>query len=165
MRKLERLGRLPLLIVDEVGYIPFDPEAAALFFALISSRYERRSRHGRKLRRPRERGRHGTARHGQHRSGPIRRGRAVHLHSDFQCGVKKIGSGILAANAQGPVLRRRHDGQEHRRPGFASGLQLPVRLHRRQGIHGKLRGRTPGGSTIQARNNSRRDWRSRSTTD
>jgi DNA replication protein DnaC len=41
--ELERLGRVPLLIVDEVGYIPFDPEAAALFFALISSRYERRS--------------------------------------------------------------------------------------------------------------------------
>jgi DNA replication protein DnaC len=41
--ELERLGRLPLLIVDEVGYIPFDPEAAALFFALVSSRYERRS--------------------------------------------------------------------------------------------------------------------------
>ena len=33
----------PALIVDEVGYIPFDPEAAALFFALISSRYERAS--------------------------------------------------------------------------------------------------------------------------
>jgi DNA replication protein DnaC len=41
--ELERLGRIPLLIVDEVGYIPFDPEAAALFFALISSRYEQRS--------------------------------------------------------------------------------------------------------------------------
>lgn len=41
--ELERLGRIPLLIVDEVGYIPFDPEAAALFFALISSRYERSS--------------------------------------------------------------------------------------------------------------------------
>ena len=41
--ELERLTRIPLLIVDEVGYIPFDPEAAALFFALISSRYERRS--------------------------------------------------------------------------------------------------------------------------
>ena len=41
--ELERLGRIPLLIVDEVGYIPFDPEAAAIFFALISSRYERRS--------------------------------------------------------------------------------------------------------------------------
>src|SRR5919108_1232613 len=41
--ELERLGRIPLLIVDEVGYIPFDPEAGALFFALISSRYERRS--------------------------------------------------------------------------------------------------------------------------
>jgi len=41
--ELERLGRIPLLIIDEVGYIPFDPEAGALFFALISSRYERRS--------------------------------------------------------------------------------------------------------------------------
>lgn len=41
--ELERLGRVPLLIVDEVGYIPFDPEAAALFFALISSRYKRSS--------------------------------------------------------------------------------------------------------------------------
>jgi DNA replication protein DnaC len=41
--ELEKLGRLALLIVDEVGYIPFDPEAAGLFFALISSRYERRS--------------------------------------------------------------------------------------------------------------------------
>lgn len=41
--ELERLRRVPLLIVDEVGYIPFDPDAAALFFALISSRYERAS--------------------------------------------------------------------------------------------------------------------------
>jgi DNA replication protein DnaC len=29
--------------LDEVRYIPFDPEAAALFFAPVSSRYERRS--------------------------------------------------------------------------------------------------------------------------
>jgi DNA replication protein DnaC len=41
--ELERLGRIALLVVDEVGYIPFDPEAASLIFALISSRYERRS--------------------------------------------------------------------------------------------------------------------------
>lgn len=41
--ELERLGRIPLLVVDEVGYIPFDPEAAALFFALVPSRYEGRS--------------------------------------------------------------------------------------------------------------------------
>ena len=41
--ELEKLGRIPLLIVDEVGYIPFDPEAASLFFALVSSRYERSS--------------------------------------------------------------------------------------------------------------------------
>ncbi len=36
-------GRIPLLIVDEVGYIPFDPQAANLMFALVSSRYERAS--------------------------------------------------------------------------------------------------------------------------
>ncbi len=41
--ELERLRRIPLVIVDEVGYIPFDPDAAALFFALIASRYERAS--------------------------------------------------------------------------------------------------------------------------
>jgi DNA replication protein DnaC len=41
--ELERWRRIPLLIVDEVGYIPFDPEAASLFFSLISSRYERAS--------------------------------------------------------------------------------------------------------------------------
>ena len=38
-----RARRIPLLIVDEVGYIPFDPQAANLMFALVSSRYERAS--------------------------------------------------------------------------------------------------------------------------
>ena len=41
--ELTRLGRYPLLVVDEVGYIPFEPEAANLFFQLVSSRYERAS--------------------------------------------------------------------------------------------------------------------------
>jgi DNA replication protein DnaC len=41
--ELNRLGRYPCLIVDEVGYIPFEPEAANLFFQLVSSRYERAS--------------------------------------------------------------------------------------------------------------------------
>ncbi len=41
--ELARLGRYPLLVVDEVGYIPFEPEAANLFFQLVSSRYERAS--------------------------------------------------------------------------------------------------------------------------
>jgi len=41
--ELSRLGRIPLLVIDEVGYIPFDGEAANLFFQLISSRYERAS--------------------------------------------------------------------------------------------------------------------------
>jgi len=41
--ELIKLGRIPLLIIDEVGYIPFEPEAANLFFQLVSSRYERAS--------------------------------------------------------------------------------------------------------------------------
>ena len=41
--ELDKLQRIPLLIVDEVGYIPFDPQAANLMFALVSSRYERAS--------------------------------------------------------------------------------------------------------------------------
>jgi DNA replication protein DnaC len=30
-------------VIDEVGYIPFDPEAASLMFSLVSNRYERAS--------------------------------------------------------------------------------------------------------------------------
>jgi DNA replication protein DnaC len=41
--ELKRLTLTPLLIVDEVGYIPFDPQAANLMFELVSSRYERAS--------------------------------------------------------------------------------------------------------------------------
>ena len=41
--ELLRLGRYPLLVVDEVGYIPFEAEAANLFFQLVSARYERAS--------------------------------------------------------------------------------------------------------------------------
>lgn len=41
--ELVKLARVPVLIVDEVGYIPFEPEAANLFFQLVSSRYERAS--------------------------------------------------------------------------------------------------------------------------
>ena len=41
--ELARLQRIPLLICDEVGYIPFDPHAANLMFMLVSRRYERAS--------------------------------------------------------------------------------------------------------------------------
>ena len=41
--ELLRLGRYPLLVIDEVGYIPFEAEAANLFFQLVSARYERAS--------------------------------------------------------------------------------------------------------------------------
>ena len=41
--ELRRLSFIPVIVVDEVGYIPFDPEAANLMFSLVSSRYERAS--------------------------------------------------------------------------------------------------------------------------
>jgi DNA replication protein DnaC len=41
--ELRKLGRYPLIVIDEVGYIPFEPEAANLFFQLVSARYERAS--------------------------------------------------------------------------------------------------------------------------
>jgi DNA replication protein DnaC len=41
--ELRRLGFFPLVVVDEVGYIPFDPEAANLMLSLVSARYERAS--------------------------------------------------------------------------------------------------------------------------
>ncbi len=42
-RYLAILDRWPLLVVDEVGYLPFDAEAASLFFQLVNARYERGS--------------------------------------------------------------------------------------------------------------------------
>ena len=41
--ELRRLSFIPLIVVDEVGYIPFDPHAANLMFMLVSRRYERAS--------------------------------------------------------------------------------------------------------------------------
>jgi DNA replication protein DnaC len=41
--ELRRLERYPLLVCDEVGYVPFDPQAANLMFMLVSRRYERAS--------------------------------------------------------------------------------------------------------------------------
>lgn len=42
-QELAKLRRYPVLVIDEVGYIPFEAEAANLFFQLISSRYEQSS--------------------------------------------------------------------------------------------------------------------------
>jgi DNA replication protein DnaC len=41
--ELKRLSFIPLIVLDEVGYIPFDPEAASLMFSLVSGRHERAS--------------------------------------------------------------------------------------------------------------------------
>ncbi len=63
--ELAKLRRYGLIIVDEVGYIPFEQDAANLFFQLVSSRYEHASliltanlpfaRWGRRLLRPNRR--------------------------------------------------------------------------------------------------------------
>ena len=78
LQEAHRLGRLPaelaklrrygLIIIDEVGYLPFEQDAANLFFQLVSSRYEHTSLIltqqpalrplGRRLRRPDHRRRH-----------------------------------------------------------------------------------------------------------
>src|SRR5436853_5882185 len=41
--ELKRLSFIPLLVIDEVGYIPFDPHAGSLMFWLVSSRSARLS--------------------------------------------------------------------------------------------------------------------------
>lgn len=41
--ELKKIRRYRLIIIDEVGYIPFDQDAANLFFQLIASRYEQAS--------------------------------------------------------------------------------------------------------------------------
>ncbi|MFC1976702.1 ATP-binding protein, partial [Chloroflexota bacterium] len=40
---LEGLGRLDLLIVDELGYMPIDSNRGNLFFQIVSRRYEKGS--------------------------------------------------------------------------------------------------------------------------
>lgn len=41
--ELKRLRRYRLLIIDEVGYLPFDADTANLFFQLVAARYEQGS--------------------------------------------------------------------------------------------------------------------------
>jgi DNA replication protein DnaC len=42
-REYRSLDRIDLLLIDELGYIPFEREATDLLFQLISQRHERRS--------------------------------------------------------------------------------------------------------------------------
>ena len=42
-QELAKLRRYGLIVVDEVGYLPFEQDAANLFFQLVSSRYEHAS--------------------------------------------------------------------------------------------------------------------------
>ena len=41
--RLARYARFPLMIVDEIGYLPLTREESNLFFQFVSSRYEKRS--------------------------------------------------------------------------------------------------------------------------
>lgn len=40
---LRQLNRIPLVIVDEIGYLPLDRQQAHLFFQFVSARYEKAS--------------------------------------------------------------------------------------------------------------------------
>ena len=42
-KTLENLGRLDLLIIDELGYMPIDSQRGNLFFQMVSRRYEKGS--------------------------------------------------------------------------------------------------------------------------
>ncbi|WP_164464346.1 ATP-binding protein, partial [Ectobacillus antri] len=41
--RLKHYTKYKLLIIDEIGYLPINPEDAKLFFQLIDKRYEKRS--------------------------------------------------------------------------------------------------------------------------
>jgi DNA replication protein DnaC len=62
--KLAFFAKPKLLVIDELGYLPFEKRAAHLFFQLVARRYERgsllpgRQPVGHRLRRPRARGGH-----------------------------------------------------------------------------------------------------------
>jgi DNA replication protein DnaC len=43
LRKLEQLARFDVVILDELGYVPFDKQGADLLFGFITRVYERRS--------------------------------------------------------------------------------------------------------------------------
>jgi DNA replication protein DnaC len=47
--RLSSLAKPRLLIVDELGYLPLEPDAAHLFFQLVSRRYEKGPRQRRAL--------------------------------------------------------------------------------------------------------------------
>jgi DNA replication protein DnaC len=40
-RKLRWIDRFELILIDELGYVPFEREATDLLFQVISQRYER----------------------------------------------------------------------------------------------------------------------------
>jgi DNA replication protein DnaC len=42
-KKLKFLAKYDVLIIDEMGYLPFDSEGAHCFFQLVSRRYEKSS--------------------------------------------------------------------------------------------------------------------------
>ncbi|WP_405681495.1 ATP-binding protein [Streptomyces sp. NBC_00048] len=109
--ELTRLGRYPLIVVDEVGYIPFEAEAADLFFQLVSNRYDRRGRCLRPARsRPAGGGRGPVHGHGHRRR---------HRRPDRVAGLaarRRRGAATGLHPAAGPGHPRRHrDHRDHHR--------------------------------------------------
>lgn len=42
-RLLKKYASYDLLVIDEIGYLPFTPDGAKLFFQLINLRYEKKN--------------------------------------------------------------------------------------------------------------------------
>jgi DNA replication protein DnaC len=91
--ELRRLERYHLLVVDEVGYLPLERQAANLLFALVSRRYERGSIIVTSNRGFEQLGRDPRRRHGRRPLTPDRSGsglRACRLGPESFCDMRQV---------------------------------------------------------------------------
>ena len=117
--ELTRLRRYGLIVIDEVGYLPFAQDAANLFFQLVSCRYEHASLIltsnlpvrplGRRVRRPNRRRRHDRPdRPPRRRPHPQRRQLPPQTpHRRRHPSQRPRRAGTLNINDRGPLLKER----------------------------------------------------------
>lgn len=140
---LVRLRRYGLIIVDEVGYLPFEQDAANLFFQLVSSRYEHASLiltsnlpfsgWGRRLRGPGRRRRHDRP-HRQPRRRPHVEGASYRLRNR---GVDSLPSArTTTSNEPGWTLHNQ---------GHQAARLFTVRPSKRTRVRASSSARAPAG--------------------
>jgi DNA replication protein DnaC len=121
--ELRRLGRYPLIVIDEVGYIPFEPEAANLFLParVLPLRTSLPDRHLQQALRPLGRSvrRRRRGRRNDRQTGPPRRSHRPQRR-------------LLPATQPRPRTRPRHT----RRPGLTmTKPKRGVHFHPSPGVH------------------------------